>query len=168
MAIVSLLVGCAGATPPSTSAGLPHALEPLAFFVGQWRIEADVTDPSTGKKSHLSALYTIRSDAHDGWLTGSATVGGLVVHEFWGFDPERKDFVRVQINGDGSRGEMHSEGWHGDTIVWTGGALEADGTRSTTRTTQVRHGNDSFHVTWALFDAGQWRPYSDETLTRVR
>jgi hypothetical protein len=146
--------------PPGARADEP--LAPLQYFVGKWMIEGDTT--VGGKPTHWRAPYDIVREG--GWLVGSATIFGNRIHDYWGWDGVKKDFVRIQLQSDGSRGEIHSPGWKGDTVAWTGEASGSDGDRTPIRTSQTRVSPDSFRVEWASFDGKQWKTYSRELLTR--
>jgi hypothetical protein len=93
----------------------PTRIAPLDFFVGDWHIDGELD--LDGKRTKFEARYGIAQEAGSAWLVGTASVMGSTVHDFWGYDPTTKDFIRIQFQSDGSRGEMHSTGWQHDTLV---------------------------------------------------
>ncbi len=141
-------------------------LAPLEFFLGSWQIDGEMEDPS-GKPVKFTATYTIKADLGGAWLVGSAVVMGNSVRDFWGYDAASRDFVRIQFQSDGMRGEVHSPGWEGNSMIWSGEATGADGKRMKIRTHQLRLGPDRFRVTWEMHDGTTWKTYSRETLTRL-
>lgn len=136
---------------------------PLAYFVGEWRVEA--RDPAADDA--VSVVYTIMPSASGRWLTGTADSSDPTVRaqDTWGVDPANGEIVRFVFTDGGAYGTVRSRGWDGDRLVFEGEAVSQSGTVKV-RETITKRNADVFDAVWEAFLNGTWRIYSIEVAER--
>jgi hypothetical protein len=121
----------ANATPPSAPK-LPEQLSMEKWFVGSWICEGTQHASPTGPAVKFTDKFTFRMALEGSWLTyhidqtqgphrGKRTLIG------WGtWDANAKLHIRRDMNIGGSRVEVTTPGWNGDTLVFTGYMIAGD------------------------------------------
>lgn len=136
----------------------------FAFLLGVWDCQG------TAAGSHLGAGHAIRSTFE--LTTG---VGGMwivlrcleartpenpdaiEVINHWGLDRTTGRFVRTFHASTGAWGTGHSDGFAGDTLVWSGEIHQSDGRTLPYRQTITRTGPDALREEFAVLEDGSWR-----------
>jgi hypothetical protein len=142
--IVSMLcVALAGL--PGWARATPAPMHDMRYFVGHWDCAGRF--PSSGRK--IASTMRFRMD-----LDGRALVkhhadkppAGYQAIEAWAYDARDHRFQATVLDNGGGARTMLSEGWHGDTLVWT--------VRSPKKPTQqfvyVRLDDSHFRLDWMI------------------
>src|SRR5262249_19230375 len=99
MLALSLLSSAPDAGQPATR------LEPLQYFVGHWRVDAELT-LTPGKTQKVQGDYAVSPALGGAWLTSDVQLMDIRGREVLGYDPARKEFFREQFLNDGTRAEV--------------------------------------------------------------
>ena len=152
-----------GVFNPAAVAGLPALkaaeMEKLRWMAGEWNYENEV--PETRVSPAYSDIGSARFSFSEktGWISMVAVDGQETPNIT--FDPFSKQWIYLLIKG--SYGILRSEGWKGDSIVFTG-LMTMIGINTDWRLTMTRHSTDNFSFineergedgSWTYID--QWR-----------
>jgi hypothetical protein len=126
-----------GQTPPVNAAPpsapkLPEQLSMEEWFVGSWICEGTQHDSPTGPAVKFTDKFTFKMALEGSWLTyhidqtqgphqGKRT---LIGWSTW--DANAKVHIRRDMNIGGSRLDVTTPGWNGDTLVFTGYMITGD------------------------------------------
>lgn len=139
-------------------------LAPLQFFVGVWNGHV-----SFNEQKEVRVRYTLRRALKGRWINGNGDFKalGVAVEDFWGIDPRTGRWVRALFDSNGVTGQVLSDGWNGDVLVWEG-TVFAGGTEVTVRETITRTGPGAFTAVWEQrLPDGSWKAYSRERFRRA-
>lgn len=155
-----LAASCAGHAAGSATPPLAPALQPLAFYVGDWSCQGRMFATATTPESTWAAAVHVRPDAGGGVLSVHMVgPGSNRSAELKGIDPEKGTWFHVWASGDG--------GWGSLSGTWTGDALIAIDDRDVAhRTVFTRLSNDKYSHRDERETDGVWEPVWEKTCTR--
>jgi hypothetical protein len=143
IAVVGGLAACplrsaAQLSPAPTPVAIPHPdFSSMMFLTGTWTC----TQILRGKERPDTSTTTIGMDG--AWMVTEETAPPfdqyrtytIKATSYMTYDPTIKKWVQLGADSGGGYGIVSSPGWQGNTITWTGNAL--DGSRSTDVVTKV-------------------------------
>jgi hypothetical protein len=138
---------------PSHTPSLSDALEPLAFFTGQWTCEG--TFIKSGKP--IASQLRFEPALDGAWLQLRADdlpPNRFHALELWGFDSKAKQFKNFIFDNFGGARLFTSSGWAGDTLTWSGDVLSGK-PESDQQFVFERKSPSAFAVTWQVRSPGQ-------------
>lgn len=130
----------------------------LDYFRGVWTITLK-NFPET------SIQWTVRSEAHDSWMSGTVeTNGRRSSTDHWRIT--RGKIERYAFTTDGLFVSVKSDGWRSGKMVFTGTASGSDG-EFDVRESITKVSESKFLAVWERRTAdGKWSVFSDETCTK--
>jgi hypothetical protein len=133
---------------PSTAApsALKPAMEPLAFFIGEWNCLGEFIVSMKPVAAHISAAPDLdRSWISFRWTDREPSTFHAL--ELFGFDKTARHFTNFIHDNFGGVRLFNSPGWEGDTLTWTGNELVTSAPPSE-RFVIERKSAKEFVITW--------------------
>ena len=143
---------------PSAAPTPPNQLSVEEWFVGNWICEGEqhaspisaavkFTDKFTFKMALDGSWLTYHIDQMKGPLRGKRTLVG------WGtWDENARLHIRRDMNTGGSRVDVTTPGWEGDTLVFTGYMVTGDG-KLLVKQTLTKKGDAAYDSALVVTDA---------------
>jgi hypothetical protein len=142
--------------PRQSQTSAAAAIQPLAYFVGQWNCDGHFTS----NNQPISATITAALDLQNSWLNfrwDDKAPSQFHALELWGFNKTAKQFTNFTYDNFGGVRMFTSPGWDGDTLTWLGDAL-ADPNNPNQRFVIARKSSKEFVITWQTHQPqGDWR-----------
>ncbi len=138
---------------------MPALLALLAFFVGDWKVDATMGSQQVPFSYKVTALGPTFLVGH-----GIVPSMNLEVRDIW-LETSNGGVVRIIVQSDGAWGLVRSTGWSGETLVLEGQVMLPSGA-TPIRETITRTGPTSFGAVWEAKTGDTWSAYSVEKLTR--
>lgn len=110
--------------PPAPAKELAEAMKP---FDGNWKCTGKVNDNPMGKGHSYAGKYTQKSELGGFWYVArheetktkdSPTPYSMIMTVGW--DPEKKQLSRSDVDNMGGITHGTSKGWEGDKLIWEG------------------------------------------------
>lgn len=172
--LMALVAVSALATIPALAqpAPSPH-LEDLEIFEGFWNCNGMAFSSPFGPERPIRATINVEWTLDDFWLNSEYTERRTgknpkpaAGHVHWGYDELTRKFTGYGVNNFGGYIKVDSDGWIGDTIIWSG-TMNIGGTAFPTRDIFFRRSTREIqHRTEAQLD-GQFVALNEETCRRV-
>lgn len=158
---LALTASCAGRAAAPTTPALAPALQPLAFYVGDWSCQGRVFATDAAPESTWTAAVHVRPDAGGGVLSVHMVgPGANRTAELKGVDPELGTWFHVWTSGDGGWGSL-SGGWTGDALI------AIDDRDVAHRTVFTKLSADQYsHRDEREDPTGAWKPVWEKVCTR--
>jgi hypothetical protein len=141
----------------------------LQSFAGTWTCTGKAFQSPWGPEHPTTATIRVIWDPGRYWLHAAYAEQKTARnphpasgHVFWGYDEASKKFIGYAVNNFGGHETIESDGWKGETIVWTG-TMQGAGASIPTRDTFTRKSaREVTHLTEAEL-GGKWMPLDGET-----
>jgi len=167
--LIAILLATAALAQPKPSTHLGD----LSSFVGDWTCHGKTLASQFGPEHPTTASI------HVSWVLGSFWLQAQYAekktpqnphpasgHVYWGYDEMTKKLTGFGVNNFGGHVKIESDGWHGDTIIWTG-TMSAGGATFGTRDTFIRKSSrEVSHTTQAQMGAN-WTTIDEETCKKT-
>lgn len=144
-------------------------LRDLNSFAGTWTCNGKAFATPWGPEHPTTATIHVVWDLGAYWLHAdyaekktASNPHPAAGHVYWGWDELEKKFAGHFVNNFGGHEVIASDGWHGDTIIWTGQMNTPQGPMATRDTFVRKSGREITHTTEAQMK-GAWSELDAET-----
>jgi len=134
----------------------------LKPFAGSWRCTGKAFKTQWGPEHPTIATIHVTWVLNSFWLHANyaeqktkSNPHPAAGHVYWGYDEKLKKLAGYAVNNFGGRVAVESDGWNGDTIVWSG-EMSAGGTSFPTRDTFVRRNKSTIEHKSEAQVGGNW------------
>lgn len=156
LALLAFVAVRAKTPPQSAPTSAATAIQPLAYFAGNWNCDGHFTS----NNQPISATITAKTDLYDSWLSfrwDDKAPSQFHALEMWGFSKSKNQFTNFIYDNFGGVRMFTSSGWDGDTWIWLGDAL-ADPANPNQRFVIARKSAKEFVITWQTHTPqNEWR-----------
>ena len=145
----------------------------LKHFAGDWRCTGKAFASAFGPEHPTTAKIRVTWVRGRYWLFAdyaetktAQNPNPAAGHVHWGYDERTKKFTGYAVNNFGGHSTIESDGWHGDTIVWTGTTSVGEMTFKTRDTFIRPSARVVVHSTEAEIQ-GRWVTLDEETCRKT-
>ena len=167
--LIATLVAATTLAQPQPSSRLGD----LKAFAGNWRCTGTAFQTNWGPEHPTTAKIKVTWVLGRHWLNvqyeevkTKQNPNPASGHVHWGYDEGTKKLTGYGVNNFGGHVFVESDGWQGNTIVWSG-TMSAGGASFQTRDTFVLNNPREVRHTTEAEMGGHWMKFDEETCRKT-